>query len=243
MYKKTALLLLGVTLISCSPSNNSETTTSSSINEEKIEIHTVFSRLNDISKENFLEFSFCSSGIATIPYTINETHYINSKEKYESLMLIKNSYLTPADEDYYPMTGGTSIIYSFTYSKDEEINKQKISIQNGYIYLNKSWYKVKIADEFNFESEYSYLHFNDTTPNEIDVYDYSSNEKVITTFNFDDIEFIEIDEQNLTNNTPRFFSETGDNIYYYSNNEFSFTYYNVRKFFKVVSDKNFYFFE
>ena len=80
MYKKTALLLLGVTLISCSPSNNPETTTSSSINEEKIEIHTVFSRLNDISKENFLEFSCCSSGIATVPYTINKTHYINSKE-------------------------------------------------------------------------------------------------------------------------------------------------------------------
>jgi hypothetical protein len=158
-------------------------------------------------------------------------------------MLIKNSYLTPADKDYYPMPDGTLIIYSFTYSKDEEIKKQKISIQNGYIYMNKSWYKVKISDEFNFESEYSYLHFNDTTPNEIDVYDYSSNEKVITTFNFDDIEFIEIEEQNLTNNTPRFFSETEKNIYYYSNNEFSFTYYNVRKFFKVVSDKNFYFFE
>ena len=110
MHKKISLLLVATALISCSP-YTSENPSNSNQNQQKIEVCDVFSWINDVTKENFVEFSYCFSGIATNPFTVDRKEYVRSKEKYEQLIAIKNSFLIPSNKEYFPVPGGHSNVY------------------------------------------------------------------------------------------------------------------------------------
>ena len=235
MIKKFIIILTGIILIGCAPTTSSN---------DKIQIDDLFPWLNDITKDNFIECTYSKAGVAVNPFTIEEKEHITSKEKYNQIIKIKDSHLILDSEHTSPTPGGYSITYTFTYSSGEIINEKSIIFFNGYIYFENQYYTMELASDFSFVSDNKTLFFSDTTPSEISILDCADDSVVMENFNFDEIEFVKIEEQDISTTEPKYYTQNYDStLYYLSQNEFCFALGNEKNFFEIVSENNFDFFK
>lgn len=236
MIKKCIVILTGIILIGCAPTTSSN---------DKIQINDLFPWLNDITKDNFIEFTYSNTGVSVDPFTIEEKEHITSKEKFNQIIKIKDSNLILDSEYTSPAPGGYSTTYTFTYSGGETINEQSLIFSNGYIYFENEYYTIELASDFLFVSDYKTLFFSDTTSlSEISILDCVDDSVVFENFNFNDIEFVEIEEQDISTTEPRYYTQNYSSaLYYYSPNEFCFESGNEKTFFEIVSETKLGFFE
>ena len=236
MNRKFLIFISSILLVGCAP------TTSSNY---KIQINDLFPWLNDITKDNFIEFTYSDRGISGEPFIIEEIEHITSKEKFNQLIKIKDSHLILDSEYTSPTPGGSWITYKFTYSSGETINEQSLIFSNGYIHFENKYYTIELASDFSFVSDNKTLVFSNTTSFiEISILDCIDDSVVIENFYLDDIEFVEIEEQDLSTTEPKYYTQNYSSaLYYYSPTEFCFASGNEKTFFEIVSENKLSFFE
>lgn len=236
MIKKFIVILTGIILIGCAPTTSSN---------DKVQINVLFPWLNDITKDNFIEFTYSNTGVSADPFTIEEKEHIISKEKFNQIIKIKDSYLILDSEYTSPTPGGYSITYTFTYSGGETINEQSLVFSNGYIYFENEYYTIELASDFSFVLDNKTLFFSDTTSlSKISILDCVDDSVVVENFNFNDIEFVEIEEQDISTTEPKYYTQNySSTLYYYSPNEFCFASGNEKTFFEIVSETKLSFFK
>ena len=233
---KKCIILTGIILIGCAPTTPSN---------DKIQINDLFPWLNDITKDNFIECTYSNAGVSADPFTIEEKEHITSKEKFNQIIKIKDSHLILDSEYTSPVPGGYSITYTFIYSSGETINEQSLIFSNGYIYFENEYYTIELASDFSFVSDNKTLFFSDTTSSrEISILDCIDDSVVVENFYFNDIEFVEIEEQDISTTEPKYYTQNyNSTLYYYSPNEFCFASGNEKNFFEIVSENKFSFFK
>lgn len=235
MNEKFLIFISSVLLVGCAP------TTSSNY---KIKINDLFPWLNDVTKDNFIEFTYSNTGVSPDPFTIEEKEHITSKEKFDQIIKIKDSHLILDSEYTSPTPGGYSISYTFTYSSGETISEQSLIFSNGYIYFENEYYTIELASDFSFVSDNKTLFFSHTTSSsEISILDCVYDSVVVENFNFNEIEFVEIEEQDILTTEPKYYTQNYNSaLYYYSPNEFCFASSNEKTFFEIVSETKLSFF-
>ena len=236
MNRKFLIFISSIILVGCAPTTSPN---------DKIQINDLFPWLNDITKDNFIEFTYSNAGVSPDPFTIEEKEHITSKEKFDQIIKIKDSHLILDSEYTSPTPGGSWITYTFTYSNGETINEQSLRFANGYIYFENEYYTIELASDFSFVSDNKTLFFSDTTSSrEISILDCVDDSVVVENFYFNDIEFVEIEEQDISTTEPKYYTQNyNSTLYYYSPNEFCFASGNEKNFFEIVSENKFSFFK